>query len=74
MTATLLPARAFGYEKDLGSISAGKLADLILVAGEPLKDIKDVARVEKVMVDGRLYSTAELLTPFLPAKAQSVNH
>jgi imidazolonepropionase-like amidohydrolase len=66
MTATILPARVFGYEKDLGSITAGKLADLILVAGEPLRDIKDVARVEKVMVDGRLYSTADLLAPFAP--------
>ena len=55
-TVTLLPARAFGYAKDLGSVEAGKLADLILVEGDPVRDIKDVAKVQKVMVDGRLYS------------------
>jgi Tol biopolymer transport system component/imidazolonepropionase-like amidohydrolase len=63
-TATLLPARAFGYEKDLGSLEAGKLADLILVAGDPLRDIKDAANIQRVMVDGRLYTIPELLAPF----------
>jgi Tol biopolymer transport system component/imidazolonepropionase-like amidohydrolase len=63
-TATLLPARTFGYGKDLGSIEAGKLADLVMVSGDPLRDIKDAANVRTVMVDGRLYSTAELMAPF----------
>jgi imidazolonepropionase-like amidohydrolase len=63
-TATLLPARAFGYEQDLGTIEAGKLADLILVAGDPLKDIRDVAKVMQVMVDGRLYSIPQIIAPF----------
>jgi len=63
-TATLLPARAFGYEKDLGTVEAGKLADLILVAGDPLKDIRDAAKVRRVMVDGRLYTIPELMAPF----------
>jgi imidazolonepropionase-like amidohydrolase len=63
-TATILPAKAFGYAKDLGSVEAGKLADLVFVAGEPLKDVKDVARVERVMVDGRVYTIPELLAPY----------
>ncbi|HXB68134.1 MAG TPA: amidohydrolase family protein [Candidatus Acidoferrales bacterium] len=63
-TATLLAAKAFGYDKDLGSLEAGKLADLVLVAGEPLRDIKDVARIQQVMVDGRMYSIPELMAPF----------
>jgi hypothetical protein len=63
-TATLLPARAFGYGKDLGSIEAGKLADLIFVTGDPLKDIKDAANVQRVMVDGKTYTIPELTAPY----------
>ncbi len=63
-TATLLPAQAFGYGKDLGSIEAGKLADMVFVSGNPLKDIKDAANVRRVMVDGRTYTIPELTAPF----------
>ena len=63
-TATLLPARAFGYGKDLGSLEAGKLADLVLVSGDPLRDITDAANVQSVMVDGRAYSISELMAPY----------
>jgi imidazolonepropionase-like amidohydrolase len=63
-TATILPAKAFGYSKDLGSLEPGKLADMVFVRGNPLRDIKDAANVQRVMVDGRLYSPAELMAPF----------
>jgi Tol biopolymer transport system component len=63
-TATINAAKAFGYGKDLGSVEAGKLADLVFVAGQPLKDIKDVAKVQRVMVDGRVYTIPELTAPF----------
>lgn len=64
-TAMLLPAKAFGYAKDLGSLEAGKLADLVIVDGDPLRDINDAANVRTVIVDGRVYSTAELLSPYV---------
>ena len=63
-TVTLFPARAFGYEKDLGTLAPGKLADLILVGGDPLRDIRDAAKVRQVMVDGRLYAIPDLVAPF----------
>jgi Tol biopolymer transport system component/imidazolonepropionase-like amidohydrolase len=63
-TATLLPAKAFGVGNDLGTIEPGKLADLIIVAGDPLRDIKDLAKVQGVMRNGRFYSVPDLLAPF----------
>ena len=69
-TVTLLAARAFGYEKDLGTIEQGKLADLILVAGDPLDDIRDAAKLRQVMVDGRVYTVPEILAPFAPQQAR----
>jgi Tol biopolymer transport system component len=63
-TATILPARTFGYEKDLGSVEPGKLADLVMVAGDPLRDIRDAARVERVMVGGRTFTIPQLLEPY----------
>lgn len=63
-TATLFPARAFGVEKDLGTIEPGKLADMTIVAGDPLKDIKAAANVKFVVKDGRVYSIEDLLAPF----------
>src|SRR5260370_14359573 len=66
-TATLLPAKAFGYSKDLGSLEPGKLADLVIVAGDPLRDIGEVANVQHLMVDGRLYSIPELTAPYANA-------
>ncbi len=63
-TATLFPARAFGLDKDLGSLEVGKLADLAIVSGDPLSDIKTAANVQFVMKDGILYSVKDLMTPF----------
>lgn len=63
-TATLFPAKAFGVTADLGTLEPGKLADLVLVSGDPLTDIKDAANVQSVMKSGRLYSVAELMSPF----------
>jgi hypothetical protein len=63
-TATLLPAKAFGVEQDLGTLEPGKLADLAIIKGDPLHEIKDAANVQFVMKDGRLYSVAELMAPF----------
>jgi imidazolonepropionase-like amidohydrolase len=63
-TATILPARTFGYGRDLGSVEAGKLADLVLVEGEPLRDIRDASRVKRVIVDGKSFTIPELLRPY----------
>jgi hypothetical protein len=63
-TATILPAKAYGLTKDLGTIEPGHLADLIIVSGDPLKNIDDAAKVECVMKNGKLQSVASVMAPF----------
>ena len=47
-------------EKDLGSIVPGKLADLIVVDGDPSQRIGDIRRVETVVKDGILFRSSNL--------------
>lgn len=59
-TATLNPARHFGLDADLGSLEAGKLADLVVIEGDVLSDIRQSDRISHVMQNGRLYEAATL--------------
>jgi Tol biopolymer transport system component len=70
-TVTSLPARAYGLSKDLGTLEPGHLADLIITAGDPLKDINDTARVQCVMKGGFLWSVSEIAAPFAKVSAGS---
>ncbi len=56
--ATSNAADLLGHANDLGSIKAGKYADLIAVSGDPLKDISLLERVEFVMKEGKVYKSA----------------
>ena len=51
--ATLENARFFRIDERLGTIEAGKLADLILVDGDPLADIRNMRNVARVMLNGK---------------------
>jgi imidazolonepropionase-like amidohydrolase len=53
VAGTMENARYFHIQERLGSVEAGKLADLVLVDGDPLKDISDMRRVKRVMLNGR---------------------
>jgi imidazolonepropionase-like amidohydrolase/Tol biopolymer transport system component len=57
---TIESARSLGYDKDVGSIEPGKLADLVVLDGDPSADIRNSDRVSKVMIGGRLYDAATL--------------
>jgi imidazolonepropionase-like amidohydrolase len=52
-SATTAAARLLGIENEVGRIAPGMSADLIAVAGDPLRDIRQLERVEFVMVRGR---------------------
>ncbi|HEX5075619.1 MAG TPA: amidohydrolase family protein [Gemmatimonadaceae bacterium] len=58
-SATFEPARYFGVLDSLGTIAAGKLADLVLLDANPLEDIGNTRRISAVVANGRLYAGAE---------------
>ena len=58
--ATLGAARVMKRDTELGTIAPGKLADLILIDGDPTRRIGDIRRVSLVVKDGRVYEPAAL--------------
>jgi imidazolonepropionase-like amidohydrolase len=56
--ATRINAQILGKGSELGTIEPGKLADIIVVRGNPLFDITSLANVEVVIKDGRVYKGA----------------
>jgi len=58
--ATLGGAWYLGMDDDLGSIEPGKLADLAVIDGDPLTDVRQSKNVRYVVLNGRLYDAATL--------------
>jgi imidazolonepropionase-like amidohydrolase len=53
-TATTVAAEMMGWQDRIGSVEKGKLADIVAVAGDPLKDITELERVKFVMKGGQV--------------------
>ena len=59
--ATLNGARFLGADKEIGSIAAGKAADLVLIDGDPAQDIRAIERATLVFKDGIGYDPVKLV-------------
>ncbi len=66
ISATRVAAESMGLQERIGSVEAGKDADLIAVFGDPTLDIANLTRVEFVMKGGKVFRTA----PSAPASAK----
>ncbi|MFG2830321.1 amidohydrolase family protein [Streptomyces sp. NPDC048434] len=72
-TATALPARVFGAERDLGTLEVGKLGDMTLVDGDPFQDFDSLVRTSAVLRGGRLFAQRQLTDSFpAPATTRSL--
>jgi imidazolonepropionase-like amidohydrolase/Tol biopolymer transport system component len=60
-TATAVPAEAMGVGAELGTLEPGKLADLVVVDGDPLTKISDLRRTRYTIKDGVVYALDDLL-------------
>jgi imidazolonepropionase-like amidohydrolase len=59
-TATLNPAKFMGRTADLGTVEKGKLADLVILDADPLKDIANTQKIRGVVLAGRYFDRAAL--------------
>jgi imidazolonepropionase-like amidohydrolase len=56
-------ALALGLERELGTVEAGKLADFVIINGNPLINITDSLDIEAVVRGGTWFDRGELLSP-----------
>ena len=68
-TATINPARFLGLTDSLGVVATGKVADLVLLDGNPLQDIANTKRIRAVIQGGRLLNRRALDGLLARAKA-----
>ncbi|MDB4878301.1 MAG: hypothetical protein JWM41_4747 [Gemmatimonadetes bacterium] len=65
VAGTMSGAKLLGWENRIGSLTVGKLADVVAVPGDPLQDIRVMEKANFVMKNGYVYKSATV-TPALP--------
>jgi imidazolonepropionase-like amidohydrolase len=73
-TATINPARFLGLSDSLGTVAVGKVADLVLLDGNPLTDIANTKRIRAVVQGGKLFNRAALDAMLASAKARAAEN
>ena len=68
--ATRNAAEYLGRAADVGTVAVGKRADLVVLGGDPLKDIGNIARVDGVMLGGRWLGAPALASLIAPLEAK----
>lgn len=63
-SATLIGARAIGREADMGSLTPGRLANMIVLSRNPLDDFENIRSITMTVKRGRLYERKD----FVPLK------
>lgn len=60
LAATIIPAKFFGIEDQLGTIEKGKLADMVLLSANPLEEIANTKKIDGVILKGKWLDRKEL--------------
>ena len=68
-SVTINAARYTNVANELGSIERGKIADIVMVHGDPLADVANAANVELVMKNGVVHTIAQILQPYITKAA-----
>jgi imidazolonepropionase-like amidohydrolase len=71
-SSTINPAKLFKFA-DLGTVEQGKIADLVLLDGNPLQEIRNTRRIYAVIAGGRLVDKSALGKLALEAKTSAAN-
>lgn len=58
--ATIANARYLGLDRDLGTVTAGKIADLLVLDADPSVDLRNSTKIDRVIKDGRLFDAMTL--------------
>ncbi len=58
-SATLIGARAAGQDRDMGSVEPGKLANFVVLTADPLADIGNIRKIDRVVKRGRAYPRSD---------------
>jgi Tol biopolymer transport system component len=67
--ATVEPAKIMGVSNQLGTIQPGMIADMDVIQGNPLQDIRTIANDAYVMQNGNLYTPQQLIGPYAATSA-----